>query len=150
MNDTNTAASGAVADILAYHQRDEVGMTLTDNEVRDVAATLRALSAERDAGQGLTATISATISATTWRADLAALPEDVRLAFIGSYAIGQIARLTETQFAFREVSGRGPWHIGGLIEIFPLLLDRPLATPYIPPPARGGIDVDELLADLGL
>ena len=49
MTDTNTPASGAVADILAYHQRDEVGMTLTDNEVRDVAATLRALSAERDA-----------------------------------------------------------------------------------------------------
>jgi len=91
-----------------------------------------------------------TISTATWQADLAALPSDVRLAFIGSFSIGQIARLTKTQFAFREVSGQGPWHIGGLGEIFPLLLDRPLATPYTPPPPRSGIDVDELLADLGL
>jgi hypothetical protein len=92
------------------------------------------------------------INHSTYRHDIALLPPDIRAAWIGSVCHGTLARLTDSVFVFRAVSGTGPLILGTLEELLPLIQSMAIAIPHRPPEPStlDSSAVDELLSELGL
>ena len=74
-----------------------------------------------------------TIDPVAYKWDVARLPPDLHAAWIGTSVHGNLFHLTETHFAFRQMSGSGVWIIGTLEELLPHFTAMPVSRPYSPP-----------------
>lgn len=79
--------------------------------------------------------------------DFKNLPPEAQRAFIGKFRVSNLIRLTETYWAFREISGSGPYLIGPLEELIPHMKEVKSAIPYKPP--KSELD-NKINIDLGL
>jgi hypothetical protein len=94
----------------------------------------------------------------SWESCINELSPEVRAAWAGTRHISTLTRLTEDRWAFRAVSGQGPWLVLELHEAAEILLSMRCPTPFAYPVARPrpastpsitAADADQLLSDLG-